>query len=111
MLAGLRAARGSCDPTSRSTRKRVLDYLRPDRWSRSRADDFHFTRELDAGAGGPDRRPRAPRPTRLGRQLNLPPAYLLIHRVTSARSACCASSTPPAPYRGVLEKWLPGFAA
>jgi predicted unusual protein kinase regulating ubiquinone biosynthesis (AarF/ABC1/UbiB family) len=48
--------------------------------------------------------------SRLGRQLNLPPAYLLIHRVTIGSIGVLCQLDAEAPYRGVVEKWLPGFA-
>lgn len=48
--------------------------------------------------------------SRLGRQLNLPPAYLLIHRVTMGSIGVLCQLDAEAPYRGVCEEWLPGFA-
>ncbi|OMQ14348.1 ABC transporter ATP-binding protein [Modestobacter sp. VKM Ac-2676] len=48
--------------------------------------------------------------SQLGRQLNLPPAYLLIHRVTIGSIAVLCQLDAEAPYRGVCEEWLPGFA-
>ncbi|MFQ1001553.1 ABC1 kinase family protein [Modestobacter sp. SSW1-42] len=48
--------------------------------------------------------------SRLGRQLNLPPAYLLIHRVTIGSIGVLCQLDAEAPYRGVCEEWLPGFA-
>lgn len=48
--------------------------------------------------------------SRLGRQLNLPPAYLLIHRVTIGSIGVLCQLDAEAPYRGICEEWLPGFA-
>ncbi|MQA35029.1 ABC1 kinase family protein [Modestobacter roseus] len=48
--------------------------------------------------------------SQLGRQLNLPPAYLLIHRVTIGSIGVLCQLDAQAPYRGVCEEWLPGFA-
>jgi predicted unusual protein kinase regulating ubiquinone biosynthesis (AarF/ABC1/UbiB family) len=47
----------------------------------------------------------------VGMKLNLPPSYLLIHRVWlgSIGVLCQLGATVPA--RAELEKWLPGFAA
>ncbi|MEU2347540.1 AarF/ABC1/UbiB kinase family protein [Modestobacter sp. NPDC049651] len=45
----------------------------------------------------------------LGRQLNLPPAYLLIHRVTLGSIGVLCQLDAEAPYRAVCEEWLPGF--
>jgi predicted unusual protein kinase regulating ubiquinone biosynthesis (AarF/ABC1/UbiB family) len=47
--------------------------------------------------------------SRLGRQLNLPPAYLLIHRVTLGSIGVLCQLDAEAPYRGICEEWLPGF--
>ena len=48
--------------------------------------------------------------SRLGRQLNLPPAYLLIHRVTIGSIGVLCQLDAAADYRAVVERWLPGFA-
>jgi hypothetical protein len=47
--------------------------------------------------------------SKLGRQLNLPPAYLLIHRVTVGSIGVLCQLDAEADYRGVIERWLPGF--
>jgi hypothetical protein len=47
---------------------------------------------------------------RLGRQLNLPPAYLLIHRVTIGSIGVLCQLDAAGDFRSVLEEWLPGFA-
>ena len=47
--------------------------------------------------------------SRLGRQLNLPPAYLLIHRVTIGSIGVLCQLDAKGDYRGVVEEWLPGF--
>jgi hypothetical protein len=53
--------------------------------------------------------PRSPA-HQLGRQLNLPPSYLLIHRVTLGSIGVLCHLEAEAPYRSILEEWLPGFA-
>ena len=72
--------RGSCGPTWRST-PRGCSTTCGRYSSRSRPTRFHFTRAWmqEQAARIADPRTEA---SRLGRQLNLPPAYLLIHRVT-----------------------------
>ena len=45
----------------------------------------------------------------LGRQLNLPPAYLLVHRVTLGSIGVLCQLEAEAPYRAIVEEWLPGF--
>jgi hypothetical protein len=54
--------------------------------------------------------PRSPA-NQLGRQLNLPPAYLLIHRVTLGTIGVLCQLSGEAAYRDEMERWQPGFAA
>jgi len=54
--------------------------------------------------------PRSPA-AQLGRQLNLPPAYLLIHRVTMGTIGVLCQLGGTADYRAEVERWQPGFAA
>ena len=73
-------------------------------------DHFHFTRawmqEQATRVGDP--RSEA---SRLGRQLNLPPAYLLIHRVTMGSIGVLCQLGAAGDFRAVCEEWLPGFSA
>jgi hypothetical protein len=46
----------------------------------------------------------------LSKSLNLPPSYLLIHRVTLGSIGVLCQLEARAPYRSVVERWLPGFA-
>ncbi len=45
----------------------------------------------------------------LGKQLNLPPAYLLIHRVTLSTIGVLCQLGATVRLREELEGWLPGF--
>jgi predicted unusual protein kinase regulating ubiquinone biosynthesis (AarF/ABC1/UbiB family) len=45
----------------------------------------------------------------IGRQLNLPPTYLLIHRVTLGSIGVLCQLGATVPYRAMAEKWQPGF--
>jgi hypothetical protein len=47
---------------------------------------------------------------RVGRQFNLPPSYLLIHRVTLGSIGVLCQLGATAPYRSLAEQWQPGFA-
>jgi predicted unusual protein kinase regulating ubiquinone biosynthesis (AarF/ABC1/UbiB family) len=47
---------------------------------------------------------------RVGRQFNLPPSYLLIHRVTLGSIGVLCQLGATAPYRSLAERWQPGFA-
>jgi len=42
--------------------------------------------------------------------LNLPPSYLLIHRVTLGSIGVLCQLGATAPYRALALKWSPGFA-
>jgi predicted unusual protein kinase regulating ubiquinone biosynthesis (AarF/ABC1/UbiB family) len=46
----------------------------------------------------------------LGRRINLPPSYLLIHRVTMGALGILCQLSATVPARGEFEQWLPGFA-
>jgi predicted unusual protein kinase regulating ubiquinone biosynthesis (AarF/ABC1/UbiB family) len=87
----------------------VLDYLRP-LLEPIETHSFHFTRAWmqEQAARIADPRNEA---SRLGRQLNLPPAYLLIHRVTMGSIGVLCQLDARGDFRGVLEDWLPGFRA
>lgn len=45
----------------------------------------------------------------MGKQLNLPPAYLLIHRVTLSTIGVLCQLGATVRLRHELEAWLPGF--
>ncbi|WFE42215.1 AarF/ABC1/UbiB kinase family protein [Micromonospora sp. WMMD998] len=86
----------------------VLDFLRP-MLEPIAADEFRFTRAwLRAEAA----RLASPRSAayQLSRQLNLPPSYLMIHRVTLGSIGVLCQLEAKASYREILERWLPGFA-
>ncbi|MEY6569130.1 hypothetical protein AB8B12_30240, partial [Streptomyces sp. PGLac3x] len=58
----------------------------------------------------PPRRPDPRSPAlQLGRQLNLPPSYLLIHRVTLSTIGVLCQLGATVRLREELEDWLPGF--
>jgi predicted unusual protein kinase regulating ubiquinone biosynthesis (AarF/ABC1/UbiB family) len=108
VLADLRAE-GFVRPNVEVDAQGVLDYLRP-LLEPVAAPHFHFTRSWmqEQAARIADPRSEA---NRLGRMLNLPPAYLLIHRVTIGSIGVLCQLDAAGNYRGVLEEWLPGFAA
>ncbi|SEO72429.1 ABC1 kinase family protein [Trujillonella endophytica] len=85
----------------------VLDYLGP-LLAPIETDRFHFTRAWmqEQAARVADPRNEA---SRLGRLLNLPPAYLLIHRVTIGSIGVLCQLDAAGNFRAVLEEWLPGF--
>lgn len=90
------------DPTQ------VLDYLRPI-LDPLTVEEFTFTRSWmrsQAARIGDLRSEEA----RVGRLLNLPPSYLLIHRVTIGSLGVLCQLGATAPYRRLAEQWQPGFA-
>ena len=46
----------------------------------------------------------------LGRRLNLPPSYLLIHRVSMGGLGILCQLGATVPVRSEFERWIPGFA-
>jgi predicted unusual protein kinase regulating ubiquinone biosynthesis (AarF/ABC1/UbiB family) len=47
---------------------------------------------------------------RTGRSLNLPPQYLLIHRVTAGATGILCQLDADIAIRAIVERWQPGFA-
>jgi predicted unusual protein kinase regulating ubiquinone biosynthesis (AarF/ABC1/UbiB family) len=86
----------------------VLAFLRP-MIEPVAVDQFRFTRSWIRGEAARLSSPRSPA-YQLSRKLNLPPSYLLIHRVTIGSIGVLSQLEAEAPYRAILEKWLPGFA-
>ncbi|MFF1722123.1 ABC1 kinase family protein [Streptomyces sviceus] len=85
----------------------VLDYLLPI-IEPAEVDEFTFSRGWMRGQAGRIADPRSPA-HQLGKQLNLPPAYLLIHRVTLSTIGVLCQLGATVRLREELEEWLPGF--
>ncbi|KOT93723.1 ABC transporter ATP-binding protein [Streptomyces sp. NRRL F-5755] len=85
----------------------VLDYLLPI-IEPAQADAFTFTRSWMRTQAARIADPRSPA-YQLGRQLNLPPSYLLIHRVTLSTIGVLCQLGATVRLRDELESWLPGF--
>jgi predicted unusual protein kinase regulating ubiquinone biosynthesis (AarF/ABC1/UbiB family) len=74
------------------------------------SDTFHFTRrwlQKLAGRVGDTRG----RDFQTSRSLNLPPEYLMIHRVTAGSTGILCQLDAEIPARAIVERWQPGFAA
>jgi predicted unusual protein kinase regulating ubiquinone biosynthesis (AarF/ABC1/UbiB family) len=108
VLAGLREE-GFVKPDLEIDAQAILDYVLP-MLVPIAADEFRFTRSWLRGEATRIASPKSPA-YQLGRQLNLPPSYLLIHRVTLGSIGVLCQLEARARYRSVLERWLPGFAA
>ncbi|NJP52411.1 AarF/ABC1/UbiB kinase family protein [Streptomyces sp. SBST2-5] len=85
----------------------VLDYLLPI-IEPAQVDEFTFTRGWMRSQAARVADPRSPA-YQLGKQLNLPPAYLLIHRVTLSTIGVLCQLGATVRLREELEEWLPGF--
>jgi predicted unusual protein kinase regulating ubiquinone biosynthesis (AarF/ABC1/UbiB family) len=87
----------------------ILDYVVP-LLEPIRAETFHFTRRWLRREAARIADPRSPA-AQLGRQLNLPPEYLLMHRVGAGMVGVLAQLDAEIAYREEVERWLPGLAA
>ncbi|MEJ8671034.1 AarF/ABC1/UbiB kinase family protein [Streptomyces sp. MS1.AVA.1] len=85
----------------------VLDYLLPI-IEPAQVEEFTFTRGWMRSQAGRVADPRSPA-YQLAKQLNLPPAYLLIHRVTLSTIGVLCQLGATVRLREELEDWLPGF--
>ncbi len=107
VLASLREE-GFVKPTIDLDAEAVLDYLRP-LVEPAQADTFHFTRAWLRTQAIRIGDPRSPA-SALARQLNLPPSYLLIHRVTIGAIGLLCQLGAHVSFREEMERWVPGFA-
>lgn len=87
---------------------RVYQYLRP-MLEPLAEPTFQFTREWMRTEAARIADPRS-EIALAGRSLNLPPSYLLIHRVTIGSIGVLCQLGANAAYRGIVERWQPGFA-
>ncbi|MFG2328890.1 ABC1 kinase family protein [Streptomyces sp. NPDC048604] len=85
----------------------VLEYLLPI-IEPAQVESFGFTREWVRTQAARIADPRSPA-HQLGKQLNLPPSYLLIHRVTLSTIGVLCQLNATVRLRDELEAWLPGF--
>jgi predicted unusual protein kinase regulating ubiquinone biosynthesis (AarF/ABC1/UbiB family) len=86
----------------------VLDYLSPF-VEPTLVDRFRFSREWMQGQFQRINNPREPTYA-VALKLNLPPAYLLIHRTWLGGVGVLSQLGAEAPFRAILEENLPGFA-
>jgi predicted unusual protein kinase regulating ubiquinone biosynthesis (AarF/ABC1/UbiB family) len=100
---------GFIRPGIRVAPLQIMHYLGPatepltvERFTFSRA----WMRSQAARIGDP-RREEA----QIGRLFNLPPSYLLVHRVTLGSIAVMCQLEATVPFRALAERWLAGFTA
>ncbi|GAA4904310.1 putative unusual protein kinase regulating ubiquinone biosynthesis (AarF/ABC1/UbiB family) [Stackebrandtia albiflava] len=108
VFAGLRDE-GFIPRDSRLEPQVVLDFLLP-MLAPIAEDEFRFSREWLRAEATRLSNPKGPGYA-LSRQLNLPPSYLLIHRVTMGSIGVLCQLEAQAAWREVLDRWLPGFEA
>jgi predicted unusual protein kinase regulating ubiquinone biosynthesis (AarF/ABC1/UbiB family) len=104
----LMRAEGFVRPNVPLDAEQVMTYLGPI-VEPLRTPTFTFSREWmreQAARVGDPRREEA----RIGRMFNLPPSYLLIHRVTIGSIGVLSQLGATAPFRELAERWQPGFA-
>jgi predicted unusual protein kinase regulating ubiquinone biosynthesis (AarF/ABC1/UbiB family) len=87
----------------------VLEYLLPI-IEPAEVEEFTFTRSWIRTQAARIADVRSPA-HQLGKQLNLPPSYLLIHRVTLSTIGVLCQLNATVRLRAELEEWLPGFLA
>ncbi|MDQ1684527.1 MAG: hypothetical protein QOC82_1264 [Frankiaceae bacterium] len=108
VLVALRAE-GFVRPEFQVDAQAVLDYLMP-MLEPIRSETFRFSRAWLRHEAARVADPRSPA-NHLGRQLNLPPTYLLIHRVTLGGIGVLCQLGTEAPFQAEMARWVPGFAA
>ena len=86
----------------------LLDYLAPF-VEPTQVERFRFSREWMRAQFARINNPKEPTYT-VAMKLNLPPAYLLIHRTWLHGIGVLSQLEAEAPFRGILEEYLPGFA-
>ncbi|MFE0423081.1 ABC1 kinase family protein [Streptomyces sp. NPDC058953] len=87
----------------------VLEYLLPI-MEPAELEEFTFTRSWMRSQAASLADIRSPA-HQMGKQLNLPPSYLLIHRVTLSTIGVLCQLNATVRLRDELEDWVPGFFA
>ena len=107
VLDGLRGE-GFVRPSIHIDPEPLLDYLMPI-LEPVTVDSFRYSRAWLRGQAARMADPRSPAYS-TGTHLNLPPDYLLIHRVTLGATGVLCQLEAEANWRAELDSWLPGLA-
>jgi predicted unusual protein kinase regulating ubiquinone biosynthesis (AarF/ABC1/UbiB family) len=86
----------------------LMDYLSP-LVEPTQAETFRFSRDWMREQFARINNPREPAYT-VAIKLNLPPSYMLIHRTWVGGIGVLSQLEAEAPFRAILEEYLPGFA-
>jgi predicted unusual protein kinase regulating ubiquinone biosynthesis (AarF/ABC1/UbiB family) len=86
----------------------ILDYVQP-ALAPVAMDRFHFNRAWLRREAARVADPRSPA-AQLGRKLNLPPDYLLMHRVAAGSIGVLCQLDADIPYGAECRRWIPGLA-
>lgn len=86
----------------------LMDYLSPF-VEPSRVETFRFSREWMREQFQRINNPKDPAYT-ISIKLNLPPSYVLIHRTWLGGVGVLSQLNAEAPFRAIMEEYLPGFA-
>ncbi|HEY3090083.1 MAG TPA: AarF/ABC1/UbiB kinase family protein [Jatrophihabitantaceae bacterium] len=100
---------GFIRPGIRVAPSQIMHYLAPATEPLT-VERFTFSRmwmRSQAARLGDPRREEA----QIGRLFNLPPSYLLVHRVTLGSIAVMCQLEATVPFRALAERWLAGFTA
>lgn len=107
VLAGLRSE-GFIPDSYQPDPEALLEYLTPFA-EPLRHSTFHFTRAwMQSQAARMSN--LSSQESKLARHLNLPPSYLMIHRVTFGSIGVLCQLDATAPFRKIVAQWQPGFA-
>ncbi|MDG9702215.1 AarF/ABC1/UbiB kinase family protein [Streptomyces sp. DH37] len=104
---GLLCDEGFVKPTIELDPEAVLDYLMPI-IEPAQVEEFTFSRDWMREQATRIADPRSPA-YHLGKQLNLPPSYLLIHRVTLSTIGVLCQLGARVRMHEEMEAWVPGF--
>jgi predicted unusual protein kinase regulating ubiquinone biosynthesis (AarF/ABC1/UbiB family) len=107
VLAGLREE-GFVKSTSKVDAQGLLDFLDPF-VEPAKTEVFHYSRAWLRGQFARLNDPKNP-DFAIGMRINLPPSYLLIHRVWLGGIGVLCQLDAEVAMRAELERWVPGFA-
>jgi predicted unusual protein kinase regulating ubiquinone biosynthesis (AarF/ABC1/UbiB family) len=108
-VLGIMRELGFVRPDVQLTAEEVMKYLAPT-LDPLREESFTFSREWLRRQAARITDPRREE-AQIGRMLNLPPEYLLLHRVALGSIGVLCQLGATVPYRRFAEEWQPGFRA